>query len=355
MIACISVLAFALQLVNDPLNTLLGRVTEFEVQYAFIPAVAHDEPWRWVTGPFLHVAPWHLLNNVGFLLILGTWLEEDVGSLRLAALFVAGALAGEAVNVFAGDEMDLVLGISGGLMAIGGAAVVAERGAVFADYRQRLAGLSIGLTLLLNLGAPAFGSLGGHLAGAIAGAAIGLVLPASTRARARQVADSEKARAEWLEAKAAVRPASPDEAVYTLRATRARTLWASLIAVIIVLTGVSMGLQSVFISDTTSGTVAVIAGLWTVGAGWLYLARTQSSATRFDVTGISGRRWKQSVQWSEVESLYPGRMYSGLLAISAVGMVRRDGKTFSIPSVGHSVRPLALKLESIRLAGTKTD
>jgi membrane associated rhomboid family serine protease len=70
-IAVLSVLMFALQLAHDPLDTLLGRLTEFDLQYAFIPVFASEEPWRWLTGPFLHIAPWHLLNNVGFVLILG--------------------------------------------------------------------------------------------------------------------------------------------------------------------------------------------------------------------------------------------------------------------------------------------
>src|SRR5258706_16047134 len=95
-VAFLSLLTFGLQLAHEPLDPLLGRLTEFDVQSAFIPAFASEEPWRWLTGPFLHIAPWHLLNNVGFVLILGSWLEEDLGSLRLAALFAAGGLGGGA-------------------------------------------------------------------------------------------------------------------------------------------------------------------------------------------------------------------------------------------------------------------
>src|SRR5258706_15697532 len=119
-IAFLSVLTFGLQLAHEPLDTLLGRLTEFDLQYAFIPAFASEQPWRWLTGPFLHIAPWHLLNNVGFVLILGSWLEEDLGSLRLAALFAAGAPAGEAGYVVMGQELGILLGGPGGVMLIAG-------------------------------------------------------------------------------------------------------------------------------------------------------------------------------------------------------------------------------------------
>src|SRR6266702_4583587 len=227
-IACLSLLTFGLQLAHDPMDTLLGRLTVFDLQYAFIPVFASEEPWRWLTGPFLHLAPWHLLNNVGFVLILGSWIEEDLGSLRLAALFAAGALAGEAVYLVAGQELDIVLGISGGLMAIAGAAMVAERRAFFAAQRRRLAGLTIAATILLSIGARA---LGAHVTRAVVGVVLGLILPAPMRARVRQASEAEKGAADWLEAKAAVEPAPAGEAVYLLQPTRARTLAVSLTVV----------------------------------------------------------------------------------------------------------------------------
>ncbi len=349
-IACLILLTFALQLAHDPLNTLLGRLTLFELQYAFIPVFSGEEPWRWLTGPFLHLAPWHLLNNVGFVLILGSWIEEDLGSLRLAALFATGALAGEAVYLVAGQELDIVLGASGGLMAIAGAAIVAERRAFFAAQRRRLAGLTIAATILLSIGAPALGALGAHVTGAVVGVVLGLILPAPMRARVRQASEAEKGAADWLEAKAAVEPAPDGEAVYLLQPTRARTLAVSLTVVLLILAGISIGLQSVFISDTTSATVAVVAAVWTVGIGILLWMRVQVVSVRFDMSGITRSRWRHAIGWSEVESLYPGRVLSGLFAMGAIGFIRKDGKRFAVLGAGHSVRPLARRIEAIRLA-----
>ncbi len=349
-IACLSLLTFGLQLAHDPMDTLLGRLTVFDLQYAFIPVFASEEPWRWLTGPFLHLAPWHLLNNVGFVLILGSWIEEDLGSLRLAALFATGALAGEAVYLVAGQELDIVLGASGGLMAIAGAAMVAERRAFFAAQRRRLAGLTIAATILLSIGAPALGALGAHVTGAVVGVMLGLILPAPMRARVRQASEAEKGAADWLEAKAAVEPAPAGEAVYLLQPTRARTLAVSLTVVLLILAGISIGLQSVFISDTTSATVAVVAAVWTVGIGILLWMRVQVVSVRFDMSGITRSRWRHAIGWSEVESLYPGRVLSGLFAMGAIGFIRKDGKRFAVLGAGHSVRPLARRIEAIRLA-----
>ena len=346
--ACL--LMFALQLAHDPMNTLLGRLTFFELQYAFIPVLAGQEPWRWVTGPFLHIAPWHLLNNVGFALILGSWLEEDIGSVRLAVLFAAGAFAGEAVYLFTGQDLDVIVGASAGLMAIAGAAIVVERRANFAAQRQRLAVVTIAATILVGIAAPAFGALGGHAAGAVVGVLLGLIVLRPLRIRDRQAAEAEKARAAWLESKATVEPAPAADAVLVLQPTRARTVAVALTVLLLIVAGMSMALQSVFISDTTSGILAVVAGVWTVGIGILFARRVHAAPVRFDLTGLSGARWRRPIMWSEVESLYPGRVFSGLLAMGAIGFMRHDGQRFAILGAGHAIRPLARRIEAIRLA-----
>ncbi|TME01473.1 MAG: rhomboid family intramembrane serine protease [Chloroflexi bacterium] len=317
-IACLILLTFGLQLAHDPVNTLLGRLTLFDLQYAFIPAFASEEPWRWITAPFVHLAPWHLLNNVAFVLILGSWLEEDLGSLRLAALFATGALAGEAIYLVIGQELDIVLGASAGLMAIGGAAIVTERRAPFAG-------------------------------------ALGLILPPPLRARSRQAAEAEKAAADWLEAKATIEPLPTGDAAFLLQPTRQRAVAVALTVVLIIVAGISIGLQSVFISDTTSATVAVVAAVWTVGIGILFWRRARVPSVRFDVTGMTGDRWRQAIQWSEVKSLYPGRVWSGLYAMGALGFIRQDGKRFTILGAGHNIRSLARRIEAIRLTANRAN
>ena len=334
-IALLCVVTFAVQLAHEPAATLLGRVSDFDLQYAFIPAFVQDEPWRVVTGVFLHIAPWHLLNNVAFVLLLGSWLEKDIGAVRLAFLFAAGALAGELVYFFV-DPFAIVLGASGGLMAVAAAALVMERNAFFARERRFLAGLAVVTTLGLGLVAPAISAFAAHAVGALAGVVLGLLMPAPNGVRARNLAEVERATAEWMAAKAAIVASPADEAHLELRPTTQLAAGIAFLVVLLVLTGAL--------------TVAVVLGVWTVGAGALTALRFRHTGIRFDTDGFRGPRLKEPVTWSEVESLFPGRVYSGLAELGGVGFVRHDGRRFGIRSAGHPVRPLAAKLESIRLA-----
>jgi hypothetical protein len=238
--------------------------------------------------------------------------------MRLAALFAVGALTGEAVYLVVGQDLDIILGVSAGLMAIAGAAIVTERRASFAAQRRRLAGLTIAATVLLSIGAPALGALEAHVTGVVVGVALGLILPPPLRVRARQAAEAEKAAAAWLEAKATVEPASEAAAVFLLQPTRARTVAVATTGLLLVAAGTSIGLQSVFISDTTSASVAVVAGVWTVGIGILLWMRMRVASVRFDMSGMSGGRWRQAIGWSEVESLYTGPVFFGLVALGAI-------------------------------------
>jgi len=348
-IALLCVATFAVQLAHEPAATLLGRVSDFDLQYAFIPAFVQDEPWRMVTGVFLHIAPWHLLNNVAFVLLLGSWLEKDIGAVRLAFLFAAGALAGELVYLFV-DPFAIVLGASGGLMAVAAAALVMERKAFFARERRFLAGLAVVTTLGLGLVAPAISALAAHAVGALAGVVLGLLMPAPIGVRARNLAEVERATAEWMAAKGAIVASPADEAHLELRPTTQLAAGIAFLVVLLVLTGVSTIVQAGLIRDSTSATVAVVLGVWTVGAGALTALRFRRTGIRFDTDGFRGPRLKEPVTWSEVESLFPGRVYSGLAELGGVGFVRHDGRRFGIRSAGHPVRPLAAKLESIRLA-----
>lgn len=80
-------------------------------------------PWTFFTTMFVHAGPMHLFFNLlGFLLITPI-LEERIGSLRLAIVFLLGAAVGQiiflAVRFSAGGF--LLVGSSGGLLAALGA------------------------------------------------------------------------------------------------------------------------------------------------------------------------------------------------------------------------------------------
>jgi Uncharacterized membrane protein (homolog of Drosophila rhomboid) len=80
------VLVFVAQLVGDGLWARLG----------FIPALAGLEPWRFLTSAFLHSeGSWfHILANMYLLWLVGPMLEELLGRLRFAALYLCSALGG---------------------------------------------------------------------------------------------------------------------------------------------------------------------------------------------------------------------------------------------------------------------
>ncbi len=352
-IALICLLTFAAQLGIDPVGTLLGQVTDYDVRYGFVPLYMADEPWRAVTGVFLHIAPWHLMNNVGFLLLLGTWLERDIGAIRLATLFAAGAIAGDVAQLF-GDPETVGLGASAGLMAIAAAALVMEREAPFARERRLLALLVVSSTLGLGLVAPAFSALAAHTAGAVAGLVLAVALPRPVGVRMRNAAESEAARVAWAQARSRIIATAPSAATFELRPTAQLLAAAFTLLAFVVVIGVSTVVQAGLMRDATSAGVAAIVGIWTVAVAVIAAIRFRRRGLHVDLNGVSGRRLKRRVIWSEIESLYPGRIYAGLAELGAIGFIPHDGKPFGIQSAGHPPRELAARLEGIRLAAAKS-
>ena len=63
-------------------------------QFAFVPAVASSQPWRFMTTAFLHASLMHLAFNMWALWVLGSALEPILGRWRFAALCALSALGG---------------------------------------------------------------------------------------------------------------------------------------------------------------------------------------------------------------------------------------------------------------------
>ena len=82
VVACVAV--YLIQLTHQPL----------ENRFAFVPAAAISEPWRFVTTAFLHASLWHLAFNMWALWVLGSALEPVLGRWRFAALYVLSAVGG---------------------------------------------------------------------------------------------------------------------------------------------------------------------------------------------------------------------------------------------------------------------
>ncbi|TMC87435.1 MAG: hypothetical protein E6J12_13055 [Chloroflexi bacterium] len=56
-----------------------------------------------------------------------------------------------------------------------------------------------------------------------------------------------------------------------------------------------------------------------------------------------------------MKSLYPGRVWSGLYAMGALGFIRQDGKRFTILGAGHNIRSLARRIEAIQLTANRAN
>lgn len=141
------------------------------------PAVP-DEPWRIVTGGFLHSndIPFgfiHLGMNMYFIWVLGMLLERSLGRAPFLALYVT-ALLGGSLGVLVLDPTAFTVGASGAAYGLMGAAVVVARDRNLNLVQSGLV-TTLGINLLLTFSIPGI-SIGGHLGGLVAGALAGLVL-----------------------------------------------------------------------------------------------------------------------------------------------------------------------------------
>lgn len=141
------------------------------------PAVP-DEPWRLVTGGFLHsnAIPFgflHLGMNMYFIWILGQMMESALGRGRYLALYAA-ALAGGSLGVILLDPTQPTVGASGAAYGLMGAAFVVARDRNIDLMRSGLV-TTLGINLLLTFSIPGI-SIGGHVGGLLAGGLAALVL-----------------------------------------------------------------------------------------------------------------------------------------------------------------------------------
>ncbi|QYG94572.1 rhomboid family intramembrane serine protease [Iamia sp. SCSIO 61187] len=140
----------------------------------FVP----DEPWRIVTGGFLHSngIPFgflHLAMNMYFIWILGQMLESALGRTRFVALY-ALALIGGSLGVLVLDPTAVTIGASGAAYGLMGAAFFVARDRNIDLMRSGLV-TTLGINLLLTFSIPGI-SIGGHVGGLVAGGLGGLVL-----------------------------------------------------------------------------------------------------------------------------------------------------------------------------------
>jgi membrane associated rhomboid family serine protease len=172
------------------LQQVLGSA--FTNALAFTPFYALEQPWRFVTGSFLHASGTfgipHLLLNMYALWVLGPELERVLGRARFAALYLVSAVAGNVGVTVLTEHLVLVpgglattgaVGASGAVFGLFGALLVVSR-------RMRLPLAPVMGVLVINL---AFGffvagiSWQAHVGGLLGGLAVGAVMAYAPRER----------------------------------------------------------------------------------------------------------------------------------------------------------------------------
>lgn len=97
--------------------------------YGFVPS--HPSVQTALTSMFLHADLAHILGNMAFLLVFGTLVERDLGSIRFTLLYVAAGLGGALCHaVVASGSTDTMVGASGAIFGVLAAAAMLRSWAV---------------------------------------------------------------------------------------------------------------------------------------------------------------------------------------------------------------------------------
>jgi membrane associated rhomboid family serine protease len=147
-----------------------------------VGAYAPEEPWRLVTGAFLHAPlPFGLLHigfNMLVLLRFGQMLEPALGRARFVALYAVG-LAGGTLGVVILSPLSVTVGASGAVFGLMGGALLVARERNIDLMRSGLLP-TIGLNLLFTFSI-SFVSIGGHVGGLLGGLVGGAILTEGAR------------------------------------------------------------------------------------------------------------------------------------------------------------------------------
>jgi rhomboid protease GluP len=143
------------------------------------------ELWRLLTATFLHYGAAHLVINLFGLALIGRLIEASFGSLRMAAIYLSGALISSTCVLVFGlalhDGQQLYVGASGAIFALFGAetALAVHNWRSLRDASDRLQLAVIVLVLVIQVLYDAFmpiNSMTAHVCGFLTGMAFGALL-----------------------------------------------------------------------------------------------------------------------------------------------------------------------------------
>jgi membrane associated rhomboid family serine protease len=157
---------------------LLQQVPTLSVttDLAFVPGLAADEPWRFVTTAFLHAPNFllHIVFNMIALWQVGPALEHLLGRARFIALYLISAVGGSVGFLLLADPTDPfswyrpVVGASGAVFGLFGATVLVLR-KLRLDARPLIGVIAVNAVLGFVIQGIAWQA---HLGGLVAGTAV---------------------------------------------------------------------------------------------------------------------------------------------------------------------------------------
>lgn len=156
------------------LVTWLPFLEYVTVPLVYAPQAALAEPWRLVTGGFVHANYWHLAMNALSLFIVGRTIEDAFGAVRTVVLWLVASTGSYvfllALGVFTPWGGGITVGASGGIFAFFALVIILYR-----SSGLEVTGLTVMLGVLMAYSFLADGvSWEGHLGGILVGVALGV-------------------------------------------------------------------------------------------------------------------------------------------------------------------------------------
>ena len=183
ILAGLCVVVYALQVLTPGLMT-----QSLELRLGFIPALAADEPWRFLTTAFLHADVMHLGLNVLTLWVMGTSLEPVLGRWRFTCVYLLSALGGSTMIYWLswpGTEswLTLTVGASGAVFGLFSAVFIVQRR--FGRDTSGIVALVVINAVFSFLGANI--SWQGHLGGLLVGGIVSAIYAWAPRGKRQAV------------------------------------------------------------------------------------------------------------------------------------------------------------------------
>jgi hypothetical protein len=166
---------------------IIGFFTPVLDSFAFVPALAFQKPWTFITSIFLHADFMHIFANMFALFIFGMQLESRIGYKNfLIIFFLAGIVGNIGYMLTAPSSLTPGVGASGAINGVVGTLVILMPFLMFYVYGlipMPLILLSIMWALIdfFGLFAPSGIAHGAHLGGLFVGLIFGFYLKYSSK------------------------------------------------------------------------------------------------------------------------------------------------------------------------------